>query len=202
MLAILFAFYDLNISKSIVNQDTVIGKFFAGFGELPGLLLAIIAFTIISARTKISNRFLRYISLFFMGITTTLMYFYFVVIFSRVINIPVETFSNYSLHFWMFFGCITIIGIYFFKTKLKNFSIVNYNFAKVTAILFSISFLLIQIIKSLWGRVRFRDLAIGFSNFTPWYFPQGVTGGHSFPSGHIPSNIHPVTFHLGLLNCF
>ena len=84
----------------------------------------------------------------------------------------------------MFFGCITIIGIYFFKTKLKNFSIVNYNFAKVTAILFSISFLLIQIIKSLWGRVRFRDLAIGFSNFTPWYFPQGVTGGHSFPSGH------------------
>ena len=119
-----------------------------------------------------------------MGITTTLMYFYFVVIFSRVINIPVETFSNYSLHFWMFFGCITIIGIYFFKTKLKNFSIVNYNFAKITSILFSISFLLVQIFKSLWGRVRFRDLATGFSNFTPWYLPQGMTGGHSFPSGH------------------
>ena len=28
------------------------------------------------------------------------------------------------------------------------------------------------------------DLATGFTDFTAWYLPQGLTGAHSFPSGH------------------
>jgi membrane-associated phospholipid phosphatase len=42
----------------------------------------------------------------------------------------------------------------------------------------------IQAIKFLWGRVRFRELDASFSQFTPWYLPQGITGFDSFPSGH------------------
>jgi membrane-associated phospholipid phosphatase len=42
----------------------------------------------------------------------------------------------------------------------------------------------IQITKYLWGRVRFRQLDAAFSQFTPWYLPQGITGFDSFPSGH------------------
>ena len=42
----------------------------------------------------------------------------------------------------------------------------------------------IQIVKFFWGRVRFRELDAVFSQFTPWYLPQGFTGFDSFPSGH------------------
>ncbi len=42
----------------------------------------------------------------------------------------------------------------------------------------------IQGVKYFWGRVRFRELDAAFSQFTPWYLPQGITGSDSFPSGH------------------
>jgi len=42
----------------------------------------------------------------------------------------------------------------------------------------------IQGVKYFWGRVRFRELDAAFSQFTPWYLPQGITGFDSFPSGH------------------
>jgi membrane-associated phospholipid phosphatase len=44
--------------------------------------------------------------------------------------------------------------------------------------------LFVFLIKIFWGRIRFRDLTGYYSDFTPWYFPQGVTGHQSFPSGH------------------
>lgn len=45
--------------------------------------------------------------------------------------------------------------------------------------------LVTQTLKFFWGRVRFRDLAPGFSNFTPFYLPAGPGAGESFPSGHV-----------------
>ncbi len=43
---------------------------------------------------------------------------------------------------------------------------------------------IIQPLKIFWGRIRFRDLAENYSNFTAWYIPNGITGNQSFPSGH------------------
>lgn len=42
---------------------------------------------------------------------------------------------------------------------------------------------LVEILKNLWGRVRFRS-PHGLQLFTPWYLPQGINGNKSFPSGH------------------
>ncbi len=44
----------------------------------------------------------------------------------------------------------------------------------------------VEIMKYLWGRVRFRDLiATGsYESFTPWYIINGINGNKSFPSGH------------------
>jgi membrane-associated phospholipid phosphatase len=44
----------------------------------------------------------------------------------------------------------------------------------------------IELIKNIWGRVRFRDLlrAESFDAFTAWWLPQGENGNKSFPSGH------------------
>lgn len=43
---------------------------------------------------------------------------------------------------------------------------------------------LVQTIKWYWGRIRFHDLNADYSDFTPWYLPQGYTDNRSFPSGH------------------
>jgi membrane-associated phospholipid phosphatase len=48
----------------------------------------------------------------------------------------------------------------------------------------SSSWLLVYALKTLWGRVRYRDLDALHAAFTPWYLPQGHTGHASFPSGH------------------
>lgn len=44
----------------------------------------------------------------------------------------------------------------------------------------------VELIKSLWGRVRYRDLIKmpNYDAFTPWYHPNGINGNRSFPSGH------------------
>lgn len=44
----------------------------------------------------------------------------------------------------------------------------------------------VEIMKYLWGRVRFRDLlaAGNYDSFTPWYIINGINGNKSFPSGH------------------
>jgi membrane-associated phospholipid phosphatase len=41
-------------------------------------------------------------------------------------------------------------------------------------------------IKTLWGRVRLRELVDmnSLEDFTPWYHPNFFSGSHSFPSGH------------------
>ncbi len=45
---------------------------------------------------------------------------------------------------------------------------------------------LIEGMKYLWGRVRFRDLLAqgSYDAFTPWYVINGINGNKSFPSGH------------------
>ena len=41
-------------------------------------------------------------------------------------------------------------------------------------------------VKTLWGRVRLRELVNmnSLEKFTPWYHPRFFSGSHSFPSGH------------------
>ncbi|MBW2736590.1 MAG: phosphatase PAP2 family protein [Deltaproteobacteria bacterium] len=48
---------------------------------------------------------------------------------------------------------------------------------------FLIPFSLVQLVKGLWGRVRFVHL-VAATQYTPFYIPAGVGAGRSFPSGH------------------
>jgi len=84
-----------------------------------------------------------------------------------------------------FYGIIIIILIYL----LNNISISYFQkygpISRITLYLTILNPLLfVQSVKILWGRVRFRDLAPDYANYTPWYLPNGITGHKSFPSGH------------------
>jgi membrane-associated phospholipid phosphatase len=58
-----------------------------------------------------------------------------------------------------------------------------------------------QSFKFLWGRVRFRDLGVAFSGYTPFYIPAGPGAGLSFPSGHVAMAfvLTPLVFFLNRL---
>lgn len=48
---------------------------------------------------------------------------------------------------------------------------------------FLCALLITTILKSCWGRIRYRDLQ-DVGEFCVWYRPSGMTGYNSFPSGH------------------
>ena len=58
--------------------------------------------------------------------------------------------------------------------------------AFVTAVTLGIMFLGIEVIKAVWGRVRFREIAAAndVELFTSWFKPNWFSGSKSFPSGH------------------
>jgi len=71
-----------------------------------------------------------------------------------------------------------------FRSRLKDYALRHSAFAKIAVLQLVLSQLAVQTLKALWGRVRFRDLAPGFTDFSPWYIPQGSPDSSSFPSGH------------------
>jgi membrane-associated phospholipid phosphatase len=48
----------------------------------------------------------------------------------------------------------------------------------------AVSWAVVYSLKTVWGRVRYRDLDLAAEQFSSWYAPQGFTGHVSFPSGH------------------
>lgn len=79
-----------------------------------------------------------------------------------------------------------LIALHFFK-KIKRETIEKYY--KQSLLIFCagvIIFVIFGFIKIVWGRIRLHDLiALGsLDGFTPWYKPNFLSGGMSFPSGH------------------
>ena len=82
------------------------------------------------------------------------------------------------------FGISIIIFILLqIKKPAQNIIAIKYARVVVGMALFGYVFF-IQVVKTFWGRVRFKELDAAFSQFTPWYLPQGINGYDSFPSGH------------------
>jgi len=184
ILAIFFAFYDLTISKFLFDKNSQIGLFVQNFGEIPGLLGVLFFLFIFGTNSKIGNK--TYQKIFFSGeiLLSTFLFFYILKLIFGYYNFKIEIFSLFGFSFLLALVLISLLGFYLFKQKFYSFSKKNYLASKLTLILFLISGIIIKVLKFLWGRIRFRDLQEGFSNFTPWYFPNLFGGGDSFPSGH------------------
>ncbi len=183
-LAIIFAFYDLAISKALYNASSQVAGTIQAFGEIPGILFGLFAFFTLGTNLEFNGK--RYKKTFFiceLAISIFLMY-YILNLVLTYLNINFKYVSLSGVPVFLGITLLSLFGFYLFKTKLGNFQKRNYLFAKVGAMTFVISAFIVEVLKVLWGRVRFRDLQQGFSNFTAWYLPQGITGGHSFPSGH------------------
>lgn len=174
VLAIIFGFTDLNISIAVVDSASTWGNFGADYGEAPGYgLIAIALATFFGSYIKDvkKQKILGFIGVF-VGIL--------IIILTWGDNV-----SDQALGWTLVVSLLAYI-IYTWNKDWKNYK----KIASVISLLAVINpLIIVQVIKVLWGRVRFRDLAVDYSNFTPWFIPNGITGNHSFPSGHAAMGI-------------
>jgi membrane-associated phospholipid phosphatase len=178
-----FAFTDLQISMSVVNQNSGWAIFLENFGEIPGLLVlysgAHIYLTIYSSKSrlrKITFSIILFLATFFLS-------GYLVVVFYNGITGSYSFLQENKIIISLAILLINLLLIIF----VRNLKIPNSlkEFSKTSVLLGVYGYLfIVQPIKHLWGRIRFRDLDTLHSNFTEWFIPNGINGNQSFPSGH------------------
>lgn len=177
--AMIFAsFFDLQISQSLYNPDSLFGQFFAYIGELPMYLLIPISLSIIAVflykkRTKKNVAFACVFALFSLA----------------TFWLCVSKFLDFALPLpiQILVAIVLFCASWFLFLRFEVDTLGRlYRWAILALIVCLLSLVITQIIKNLWGRIRFRDLtsAGSFDDFTPWYLPVGITGNKSFPSGH------------------
>jgi len=174
ILAIIFGFTDLEISKTFLNRESIwanIGKY---YGEGPGYGIIAVSIGILIGSREDDLKKQR----------TAL---YVILIIGIVFLIIAAIFWN--IWFITFGGGISIVVLMFLLfTRGKDFK--EYQTIATAIILLAIinPLIFVQITKIMCGRVRFNDLSSGYSNYTPWYLPpgplSGIQGYASFPSGH------------------
>ncbi len=168
ILGIIFGLYDLAISTAVVDEASIWGNFGADYGEIPGYALIIIALATLLGSLFTNVKMQKIPG--YIGIVIGVLF---------ILFIDDDKYVN------MGWGFIFSLLIYIVITWNKDWKRYR-NISGVVALLAVINPLLfVQIAKILCGRVRFRDLEMGFTNFTPWFLPPGISGdGSSFPSGH------------------
>ena len=179
ILAVISGVYDLDISKQLVNQNSVWAKFLENYGMIPGLLVILSGIYICYSAIKTKADSWSTVKKLVFFLVGSGLIFYLFDIFFEVIA---------SNHFVTFLIISVAINLIFFIIihkiqQVKSEALIKYSKVVVAVALFGYV-ICIQGIKYFWGRVRFRELDAAFSQFTPWYLPQGITGFDSFPSGH------------------
>jgi membrane-associated phospholipid phosphatase len=170
ILAIIFGFTDLEISKAVVDRDFFLAKFLYFF-EAPswGLSFATGAMWIGSYIENVKKQKIPAIVLIVIGL----------IIF--VISLIFWNPWLLNLSAGMAFVNIFML-IIFLKKNWRQYKNIATIFAALSIIN---SLLFVQVTKLLCGRIRFKDLATGYTDYTPWFLPPGPDfGNFSFPSGH------------------
>jgi membrane-associated phospholipid phosphatase len=181
LFAIIFAFTDLQISRTLVDYNSPWARVVASYGEVPGHFLISISLTLILRDLWIHSKWL------LNPIFWITFFFNLIVILLLLSDLVPEPLLHGSGEIILVLGYL--IGQFLIIQLLRNLEYLSQrekmNFARITFYLALITPLIfVQSFKILWGRVRFRDLAANYTNFTPWFLPQGITGNYSFPSGH------------------
>ena len=179
ILAVIFGIYDLDISKTIVNQNSVWAKFLENYGMIPGLFIILSGIYIYYSFIKTKSDVWSYTQkIVFFLVSIGLIFYLFDILLGNIAS------DHLILFLIISFSISIIIFIVLHKANQVQ-SAIAIRYAKVVVAVALFGYVIfIQGVKYFWGRVRFRELDAAFSQFTPWYLPQGITGSDSFPSGH------------------
>jgi len=171
-------------SVNLYNPASYWARLLEKYGEIPGLLVILIAIHIYIVTLKESSNIKTILFTSFLLTTASLVTIYMLWAISLAITGNPAFFNYNEIYFFVAAIIANIFTSLLFK-KHNKFSKKSILFSRLTFKMFFYGYLvIIQPLKIFWGRIRFRDLAENYSNFTAWYIPNGITGNQSFPSGH------------------
>ena len=175
---------DLWISVNLYNPNSYWAIFLEKFGEIPGLLIILSGIHIYIVTLRESSNIKTILFTGFLLTTASLITVYMLWALSSAVASSLSFFNEQRSYFFLATIFVNIVTSLLFRKRHK-FSKKAILFSRVSFNMFFFGYILfVQPIKIFWGRIRFRDLAENYSNFTAWYVPQGITGNDSFPSGH------------------
>ncbi|MBK7631061.1 MAG: phosphatase PAP2 family protein [Ignavibacteriales bacterium] len=175
---------DLLISITLYNPHSGWAIFLEKYGELPGIFVILMGVHIYIVTLRTSSNIKTILFTGFLLTIGSLLSVYILWALSYGFSNQTDFFNNYPQYFFLCAVTSNILLSLLFR-KRHNFSKKAILFSRISFKMFFYGYVLfVQPIKILWGRIRFRDLVDYYSNFTPWYLPQGITGNQSFPSGH------------------
>lgn len=172
------AFCDLELDKFLNNPDDIFSIWFRNTGEIPARLICPVAGTVLFYTYK--NKIER-IAGFMITIGGSAYFGYYI---GKYFFLE-DNRMLFSLIYGIGFGIAALIVGSFIKIPQAYRDILRKT-AIIGLIVMFVQIALIEAMKYLWGRVRFRDLLKdgSFDDFTPWYHLNGINGNKSFPSGH------------------
>jgi membrane-associated phospholipid phosphatase len=175
---------DLWISINLYNPNSGWSIFLEKYGEIPGLLVALTGIHIYIVTLKASSNIKTILFNGFLLTTGSLITIYILWLLSLSLSNNKTLFNDNRSYFFLAAIVLNILISFLFRKRYK-FSNKSILFSRISFKMFFYgNILFVSLIKIIWGRIRFRDLAENYSNFTPWYVPNGITGNQSFPSGH------------------
>ena len=175
---------DLWISVSLYNPNSGWAIFLEKFGEIPGLIVILIGIHIYIVTLRTSSNIKTILFTGLLLTTGSLITIYIVWALAFGLSDSTLLFNENRNYFFLAAILLNILLSLVYRKRHK-FSKKAILFSRIAFKMFFYGYILfVQPLKILWGRIRFRDLTANYSDFTPWYLPQGITGNQSFPSGH------------------
>lgn len=175
---------DLWISMSIYNPNLDWAILLEKYGEIPGLIVALIGIHIYIVTIKASSNIKTILITGFLLTVGSLVTIY--ILWLGALGISNQTiFFNSNRNIFFLIAIFSNILISYLFRKRYKFSKKSVLFSRVSFKMFFYgNIIFVFLLKILWGRIRFRDLSQDYSDFTTWYIPNGINGNQSFPSGH------------------
>jgi membrane-associated phospholipid phosphatase len=178
-LGLVIGIYDLDFSKSVVNTESNFGAFIRDFGDIPGFIVIVVALVIFYVNdTEWRDQVeLKYLLLLTIIILNLIIYF-------RLFRSIMQPVMLVSTGLLISVICVWLIIYKLVSTKSTLEPKVQLWMKVTLAQAIIVPGFFVQIMKTVWGRVRFYDLDSLYSNYSPWYQINGINGHRSFPSGH------------------
>lgn len=187
-LCFVFNKYDLNISVFLTKYNNSFFDFLDIYGELPiyiGPVLFGLTYFYLSKK-KFYKSFSLLVS--FIGIEIASVR----IVKNNNLDLNLLSISIATLAAILLTGLMTFVF-----SKIKKETLYKIKGIAYLSLLVSIcSYATVEILKNIWGRVRFRDLSSDYHEFTNLFKINGINGNKSFPSGHTCSGTNILIISL------
>lgn len=191
-LAAVFAFTDQQLSEALIDEASGWAGFLELYGQLPGQLVGLLGGAVLLRLSDPRGGAKSVLAMLGVGVLTL---WYSFGAASELSGAHADEFDvpRMAVLTVVFFAAAIGLPWLFDRERLEPLR----SAARLSlAIPIIGAVLTVWAIKIPWGRWTARDIAEAGdpSLFTPWYLPQGVTGHHSFVSGHTAFSFVAMTF--------